>query len=80
MVVILSSSSKQLAFGSRIAVWTQSIESRAISDYFTFSIFPGFHDMLIVGLVSLPRTEIEWNGWIHFSIVIPVPLHRVYFR
>jgi hypothetical protein len=61
-------------------------EWRAMSDYFTFSTSPGFHDMLIVGLVSLllalcpPRAEIEWSGWIHFSIVILVPLHRVYFR
>src|SRR5262245_9530146 len=79
VVVILSSSSKQLAFGSRIAVWTQSIEWRVISGYFTFSISRGFHDLLIVGLVSLPRTEIDWSGWIYFSIVILVPLHRVYF-
>ena len=34
----------------------------------------------IVGLVSLPRAEIEWSGWIYFSMVILVPLHRVYHR
>jgi hypothetical protein len=38
-----------------------------------------------VGLVSLvlalflPRTQIEWSGWIYFSMVILVPLHRAYF-
>jgi len=36
------------------AVWIQTIEWRAMSDYFTFSISSGFHDTLIVGLVSLP--------------------------
>jgi len=71
---------KAISFGSRIAVWTQSIEWSVISDYFTFSISRGFHDLLIVGLVSLPRTEIDWSGWIYFSMVILVPLHRMYFR
>ena len=50
-----------------------------MSDYFTFSISPSFHDMLIVGLASLPRAVIEWSGWIDFSMFILVPLHRVYF-
>jgi uncharacterized membrane protein len=39
-----------------------------------------------VGIISLllalflPRQHIEWSGWIYFSMVILVPLHRVYFR
>ena len=39
-----------------------------------------------VGIVSLalalclPRTQIELSGWIYFSMVILVPLHRAYFR
>ena len=38
-----------------------------------------------VGLVSLvlalclPITQIEWSGWIYFSMAILVPLHRAYF-
>jgi hypothetical protein len=39
-----------------------------------------------VGLVSLvlalclPITQIEWSGWIYFSMAILVPLHRARFR
>jgi len=51
------------------------------------SLSPGFHDMLIVGFVSLllalclPRAEIDWSGRIiSFSMVILVRLPRVYFR
>jgi hypothetical protein len=38
-----------------------------------------------VGLVSLvlalclPRSLIEWSGWIYFSMLILVPLHRACF-
>ena len=69
-----------IGFWFDIAVWIRTIEWRAMSDYFTFSISPSFHDILIVGLVSLPRAEIEWSGWIDFSMIILVPLYRVYFR
>ena len=69
-----------ISFWFDIAVCVQTIEWRAMSDSFTFSISPSFHDMLIVGLVSLPRAEIEWSGWIYFSMVILVPVYRVYFR
>jgi hypothetical protein len=39
-----------------------------------------------VGIISLllalclPRTQIEWSGWIYFSMAILVPLHRAYFN
>jgi len=39
-----------------------------------------------VGLVSLvlalclPGTQIEWSGWIYFSMALLVPLHRACFR
>jgi len=41
--------------------------------------------MLIVGLVSLllalclPRAEIDWSGWVYFSMIALVPLHKAYF-
>jgi len=28
--------------------------------------------------LSLPREHIEWSGWVYFSMVILVPLHRAY--
>jgi hypothetical protein len=40
--------------------------------------------LVSVGIVSLvlvlPRGQIEWSGWIYFSMAILVPLHRAYFR
>jgi hypothetical protein len=52
----------------------------------TFHQVTGWSIPVGVGLVSLllasclPRGEIEWSGWIYFSMVILVPLHRAYFR
>ena len=51
----------------------------------TFHEVAGWSIPVAVGLVSLllalclPRAQIEWSGWIYFSMVILVPLHRVYF-
>ena len=30
--------------------------------------------------LCLPREEIDWSGWIYFSMIILIPLHRAYFR
>src|SRR5262245_388651 len=52
----------------------------------TFHEMTGWSIPVGVGLISLvlalylPRTQIEWSGWIYFSMAILVPLHRVYFR
>jgi hypothetical protein len=52
----------------------------------TFHEITGWSIPVGVGLVSLvlafclPRTQIEWSGWIYFSMIILVPLHRAYFR
>src|SRR5881394_2058858 len=52
----------------------------------TFNEVTGWSIPVGVGLVSvvlalcLPRTQIEWSGWIYFSMVILVPLHSAYFR
>ena len=69
-----------ISFWFDIPVWMQTSSGELSRIIFTFSMSPSFHDMLIVGLVSLPRAEIEWSGWIDFSMVILVPLYRVYFR
>lgn len=37
----------------------------------------------IVSLIlafSLPEEQIEWSGWVYFSMAILVPLHRTYFK
>jgi len=52
----------------------------------TFHEVTGWSIPVGVGLVSLllalclPRTLIEWSGWIYFSMAILVPLHRACFR
>src|SRR5881392_4247677 len=52
----------------------------------TFREVTGWSIPVGVGLVSvvlalcLPRTQIEWSGWIYFSMAILVPLHRACFR
>src|SRR5437868_4649382 len=48
----------------------------------TFHEVTGWSIPVGVGLVSLvlalylPRAHIEWSGWIYFSMIILVPLHR----
>jgi hypothetical protein len=52
----------------------------------TFHEVTGWSIPVGVGLVSLvlalslPRAHIEWSGWIYFSMIILVPLHKAYFR
>src|SRR5213083_2044773 len=51
----------------------------------TFHEVTGWSIPVGVGLVSvvlalcLPRTQIEWSGWLYFSMAILVPLHRACF-
>jgi hypothetical protein len=51
----------------------------------TFHEVTGWSIPVGVGLVSLvlalclPRAHIEWSGWIYFSMIILVPLHKAYF-
>jgi len=52
----------------------------------TFHQVTGWSIPVGVGLVSLvlalslPRTQIEWSGWVYFSMIILVPMHRAYCR
>jgi len=52
----------------------------------TFHEVTGWSVPVGVGLVSLvlalclPRTQIQWSGWIYFSMIILVPLHRACVR
>jgi uncharacterized membrane protein len=34
----------------------------------------------LVLALTLPREQIEWSGWVYFSMVIIVPLHSIYRR
>ena len=31
-------------------------------------------------VLTLPREQIQWSGWVYFSMVILVPLHSAYRR
>ncbi len=52
----------------------------------TFREVTGWSIPVGVGIISLllalwlPRTQIQWSGWIYFSMAILVPLHRACFR
>jgi hypothetical protein len=30
--------------------------------------------------LTLPIEDIEWSGWIYFSMAVLVPLHKAYFK
>jgi hypothetical protein len=34
----------------------------------------------LVLALSLPREQIQWSGWVYFSMIILVPLHRYYLE
>jgi hypothetical protein len=52
----------------------------------TFREVTGWSIPVGVGIISLalalclPRAQIEWSGWVYFSMAILVPVHRAYFR
>src|SRR5437660_3103020 len=52
----------------------------------TFNEVTGWSIPVGVGLVSLvlalclPGTQIQWSGWIYFSMAILVPLQKAYFK
>src|SRR5881409_1120187 len=52
----------------------------------TFREVTGWSIPVAVGMVSLvlalslPREQIEWSGWIYFSMAILVPLHRAFSK
>jgi hypothetical protein len=52
----------------------------------TFREITGWSIPVAVGIISLvlalslPREQIEWSGWIYFSMAILVPLHRAFLK
>ena len=64
----------------------EPLRLNALERAMTFNEVTGWSIPTGVGLVSLvlalylPRTQIEWSGWIYFSMIILVPLHRACFR
>ena len=52
----------------------------------TFRAVTGWSIPVAVGMISLvlalslPREQIEWSGWIYFSMAILVPLHRTFSK
>ena len=64
----------------------ESLRLNARERAMTFQEVTGWSIPVGVGIVSLilalclPIDEIQWSGWVYFSMVILVPLHRVYLR
>jgi hypothetical protein len=52
----------------------------------TFREVTGWGIPVAVGMISLvlarslPREQIDWSGWIYFSMAILVPLHRAFSK
>ena len=64
----------------------EPLRLNALERAMTFNEVTGWSIPTGVGVVSLalalylPRAQIEWSGWIYFSMAILVPLNRAYFR
>jgi DMSO/TMAO reductase YedYZ molybdopterin-dependent catalytic subunit len=64
----------------------ESLRLNARERAMTFHEVTGWSIPVGIGLVSLllalflPRAEIDWSGWIYFSMIVLVPLHRACFR
>jgi hypothetical protein len=63
----------------------QPLRLNAQEQAMTFNEVTGWSIPVGIGLVSLvlalclPGAQIQWSGWIYFSMAILVPLHRAYF-
>jgi uncharacterized membrane protein len=51
----------------------------AFNEVTGWSIPVGVGVISLVLALCLPATQIQWSGWIYFSMAILVPLHRAYF-
>ncbi len=45
-----------------------------------WSVPVGVGIISLVLALTLPREQIQWSGWVYFSMVILVPLHSAYRR
>src|SRR5213075_1335683 len=74
-MVLLNLRAWQLREPLRLNARERTITSNEIAGW---SIPVGVGLVSLVLALCLPRTQIEWSGWIYFSMAILVPLHRAY--
>lgn len=69
-----------------LRAWRESLRLNARERAMIFREVTGWSIPIAVGMISLvfalslPREQIEWSGWIYFSIAILVPLHRAFSK
>jgi hypothetical protein len=76
-MVLLNWRAWQLRKPLRLNAAERSITLNEITGW---SIPVGVGIISLVLALTLPREDIEWSGWIYFSMAILVPLHKAYFK
>jgi hypothetical protein len=75
-MVLLNLRAWQLREPLRLDITETSMTLQEVTGW---SIPAGFGIISLVLALSLPIADIEWSGWIYFSMAILVPVHRAYF-
>jgi len=76
-VVLLNLRAWQLRKPLRLNAKERSITLYEVTGW---SIPVGVGIISLVLALALPREQIDWSGWVYFSMVILVPLHSAYRR
>jgi uncharacterized membrane protein len=76
-VLLLNLRAWQLREPLRLNARERSITLYEITGW---SVPVGIGIVSLVLALSLPREQIEWSGWVYFSMIILVPLHSAYRR
>ena len=76
-MVLLNLRAWQLREPLRLNATERSMAFREVTGW---SIPVGVGIVSLVLALTLPRAQIEWSGWVYFSMAILVPLHRAYCR
>jgi uncharacterized membrane protein len=75
-MVLLNLRAWQLREPLRLNARERAMTFREVTGW---SIPVGVGIISLILAISLPREQIEWSGWVYFSMIILVPLHKAYF-
>lgn len=76
-IVLLNLRAWQLREPLRLNAREKSMTLREVAGW---SIPFGVGIVSLILALSLPGEQIEWSGWVYFSMAILVPLNRAYFK
>jgi NADH:ubiquinone oxidoreductase subunit 3 (subunit A) len=85
-LVIIAVSAEVLLLNLRAWQLRESLRLNAREKLMTRAELTGWSTPVSVGIVSLvlswslPIEKIAWSGWVYFSMVILVPLHRFFYN